>query len=195
MARTADPAVRVALIETAARLLADEGLGALSLRRVAREVGTSTTAVYTHFGSKDDLVAAIVREAFTRLGAELAAVARTDDPVADLVGAGLAYRRNALANPDLYRVMFDRNPIDLADPTDGDDGDVGLSAFAALTDAVARCVEPGILEGEPARLALRIWAAAHGAVSLELAGFLGDDGEAVFTTTAAAVVTGLREAR
>jgi AcrR family transcriptional regulator len=195
MARTADPAVRVALIETAARLLAAEGLGALSLRRVARQVGTSTTAVYTHFGSKDDLVAEIVREAFTRLGADLAAVPRTDDPVADLLGAGHAYRRNALANPDLYRVMFDRNPIDLADPTGTDGGDVGLSAFEALADAVARCVDAGVLAGDPAQLALRIWAAAHGTVSLELAGFLGDGGEAVFLATTAAVLAGLHADR
>ncbi len=195
MARTADPAVRTALIETSARLLAEDGLDALSIRRVAREVGTSTTAVYTHFGSKDELVAEVVREAFARLAAELAAVPRTDDPIADLRGAGEAYRRNALANADLYRVMFDRNPIDLADPTEHDGSDVGLSAFAALADAVARCVDAGALAGDPAQLALRIWAAAHGTVSLELAGFLGEDGEAVFTTTVMAVVEGLRANR
>ncbi|CAN5839694.1 TetR/AcrR family transcriptional regulator [soil metagenome] len=192
MARTADPAVRTALIETSARLLAEDGLDALSIRRVAREVGTSTTAVYTHFGSKDELVAEVVREAFARLAAELAAVPRTDDPIADLRGAGEAYRRNALANADLYRVMFDRNPTALGDPTTRVDPTVGLDAFGALSEAVERCVEAGMVDGDPAALALRVWAAAHGAVSLELAGFLGDGGHTVFSATAAAVLDGLR---
>jgi AcrR family transcriptional regulator len=193
MARTADPAVRVVLIESAARLLANEGPDALSIRRVAGDVGTSTMAVYTHFGSKDDLVAEVVREAFARLGAELAAVPRTDDPLADLAGAGAAYRRNALANAHLYRVMFDLNPTALTDPSvalahpEGDEG-----AFGALAAAVARCVDAGKLAGDPAKLALQIWATAHGVVSLELAGFLGRDGEAVFDDAATALLAGLR---
>ena len=48
--RTADPALRVTLIETAARLIAEHGTDALTLRRLASEVGASTMAIYTHFG-------------------------------------------------------------------------------------------------------------------------------------------------
>lgn len=196
MARSADPAVRVALIEAAAQLLATEGLDALSIRKVATAVGASTMAVYTHFGAKDELVAAVVEEAFARLHAELRSVPVTDDPLTDLVGQAVAYRRNALGNAHLYRVMFDLNPLALTDPADHPDtdrGTVGLDAFDALVDGVARCVEAGLVRGEPAHLARQVWATAHGAVSLELAGFLGPPAtaEATFLAATAATFGGL----
>ncbi|QXC62877.1 TetR/AcrR family transcriptional regulator [Aquihabitans sp. G128] len=190
MARTPDPAVRVALLEAAAQLLADEGLDALSLRKVAGQVGASTMAVYTHFGGKDELVAEVVKEAFRRLHVELTSVPRTDDVLADLVATGVAYRRNALANAPLYRVMFGLNPLALTDPAahQGEtDVHIGLDAFGVLVGAVARAVEAGALHGEPPQLALAFWAAAHGAVSLELAGFLGEAGQATFDAATGAV--------
>ena len=57
-----------ALIEAAARLIATEGAGALTLRRVADEVGTSTMAIYTHFGGMPELRRAVRQEASARLG-------------------------------------------------------------------------------------------------------------------------------
>lgn len=201
MARPADPAVRPALLEAAAAVLATEGLGALSVRRLAAEVGASTQAVYTHFDGKDDLVVAVVREAFARLAAELDGVGQTDDPLADLAAMGDAYRRNALANRHLYRVMFGLNPLALSDPAVELDPDalveldqevacgppIGLEAFATLVRAVARAVDAGRLVGDPAEVATTFWATAHGAVSLELAGFLGEHGGATFDAALAAV--------
>lgn len=192
MARSPDPAVRLALIEAAAELMADEGLAALSLRRVAAAVGTSTMAVYTHFGSKEDLIHEVVREAFTRLHAELIAVARTDDPVADLVATGDAYRRNALTNAHLYRVMFSVNPLALTNPAAPDvPPGIGLDAFGDMVSAITRCIDAGVLAGEPRDLALQIWATAHGAVSLELAGFLGTAGRETYEAAVAATFLGL----
>lgn len=192
MARSTDPAVRSALVEAAAELLATEGATALSLRRVASAVGTSTMAVYTHFGSKEDLVAAVVREGFARLHAELVAVPRTDDAVADLVAAAAAYRNNALANPDLYRVMFGLNPLALPNPAASMDTDgTGLVAFHDLVVAVARCIEAGALKGDASSHALVMWASSHGAVSLELAGLLGSDGATTFDATTTATFLGL----
>ena len=73
---TANPEVRVRLLEGAARLLAEEGPAALTLRRVATEADTSTMSVYTHFGSMPDLAEAVVAEGFARLAALLAEVDR-----------------------------------------------------------------------------------------------------------------------
>jgi AcrR family transcriptional regulator len=98
--------MRVRLLEVAARLLAEEGPGALSARRVAAEVGASTMAVYTHFGGMRELVRGVAREGFARLAAHLAQVPRSDDPVADIARQGMAYRATALENPHLYAVMF-----------------------------------------------------------------------------------------
>lgn len=194
MARTPDPTVRLALVEAAARILAEDGLGGLSIRGVAATVGSSTMAVYTHFGSKDDLVAAVVLEAFTRLNDELRAIPVTDHPINDLGAVGRAYRQTALANPHLYRVMFGLNPLALTDPSElaaTSGGDVALDAFDAMADAVARCVDAGQPLGDPRQVALELWAVAHGAVSLELSGFLSAQGERVFDRALAHLFLGL----
>ena len=69
--KRADGAVRTAFIETAAQLIATEGSSGLTLRRVADQVGTSTMAVYTHFGGMDELRQEVRREGFGRLAEHL----------------------------------------------------------------------------------------------------------------------------
>ncbi len=171
MPRKADPSIRVALTETAARLLAEEGPAALSTRRLAREVGTSTTAVYTHFGGKEDLVRAMCVEGFDRLARRMARVRPTDDPVADLAQLGRAYRRNALANPHLYAVMFGGRTLPDYAPTN-EDRAYGLPTLAHLADTTGRCVEANRFRpAPPFEIAVQLWAAVHGLVSLELDGF------------------------
>src|SRR3982751_4240050 len=107
--------LRAALIETAAHLIATEGPQRLTLRRLAEAVGTSTMAIYTHFGGMPELRRAVRREGFSRLAVHLARVSATDDAVADLAALGLAYYANARENPELYRVMFMEQPLDDAD--------------------------------------------------------------------------------
>lgn len=168
--RKADPQVRVALSEAAARLLGDEGPSALTTRRLAAEVGTSTTAVYTHFGSKEEIVRAMVTEGFDRLAARLAKVRPSDDPVADIARLGWAYRRNALANPHLYAVMFGRSVPEYRPHADDRSG--GLPTLQRLVNAVARAADVGrIAAPDPWPVAVEIWMALHGAVSLEIERF------------------------
>ncbi|MGH9891611.1 MAG: TetR/AcrR family transcriptional regulator, partial [bacterium] len=101
--RTADKQVRLALIEAAARLLAQEGPDALTTRRLASDVGASTMALYTHFEGMDDLRRAVVLEWFTRLSEQLAKVPKTTDPVSDLAAVGWAYFFNAVENEHMFR--------------------------------------------------------------------------------------------
>ena len=168
--RAADPAVRMALLETAARIIATEGLGKLTLRRLAHEVGTSTMAIYTHFGGMTELRREIRREGFARLGAREAAVGTTGDPVADVWALGMAYYGNAIENPNLYQAMFMDGPVDEAD------ADAGLETFGQLVTAVQRCISAGRFEpADPVGLATQLWALVHGLVALELARLLPSD--------------------
>src|SRR5947207_6204891 len=98
--------LRPALIEAAARLIATEGADGLTLRRVAQEVGTSTMAIYTHFGGMPELRRAVRQEGFARLTARAEQLGESEDPVADLAGLGLAYYQLAMSNTHLYRVMY-----------------------------------------------------------------------------------------
>ncbi|HEU4841752.1 MAG TPA: helix-turn-helix domain-containing protein, partial [Ilumatobacteraceae bacterium] len=72
MPRARNPDVADRLLEAAARVLAEEGRDAVTARRLATEVGASTMAVYTHFGSMDELLLGLWREGFRRFGAALA---------------------------------------------------------------------------------------------------------------------------
>src|SRR5581483_3286475 len=104
--RLADPGVRTALLETAARLIAVDGSAGLTLRRLVDEVGTSTMAVYTHFGGMQNLRREIRREGFARLKVHPEQVPPGPDPLTDIALLGWAYYENAIDNPHMYRVMF-----------------------------------------------------------------------------------------
>ena len=179
--RVADPAVRTTLIERAAGIIATEGPSALTLRRVAEDAGTSTMAIYTHFGGMAELRRAVQGEGFVRLAAHLDAVASTGDPVADLTALGSAYFTNAVTNPNLYRVMFMDHPVGL------DDDEVSAGTFLSLVAGVRRCVDAGrFAPADPVDLATQLWALTHGIVTLHLAGFLTLD-EAIECLTNAAL--------
>ena len=163
--RPADPRVRTALIEAAARLLADHE--ALTIRRLAAEVGTSTMAVYTHFGSMDDLRHEVRREGFARLAAHMAGVSPTNDPVADISALGWAYVANGLVNPNLYRVMFLEAAVDV------DEHAVGDATFLPVVAATERCIEAGRFDDRDAlSMAIQLWTTTHAMVTIVLAELL-----------------------
>lgn len=174
-----DAALRTRLLECAGATLSAGGLAALSLRSLAAEVGTSTTAVYALFGGKSGLLEALHAEAFSRLGARLDAVLdqrRTvDDPVEGLVALGRAYRDSALANPHTYDVMFGESPVGR---------ERWWAAAAPTVRPMARVVERALAVGalrpgsEPATVSLALWATVHGLVSLHLRGLRAVDDRA-----------------
>lgn len=103
--REHDDRTAVALLEAAERCVEAGGIAGLSVRGVAEDVGTTTRAVYSLFGSKDGLLAALGTRAFEMLGAAVAAQSPTGDPVADLVETGVAgFRPFVIAHPALFRV-------------------------------------------------------------------------------------------
>ena len=167
-----DAALRTALLVRTSRLVAEHGPEAVSVRAAASAAGTSTSAVYALFGSREALLVAVAQEATARFADHLAAVASTDDPVGDLLALGLAYRDSALDDPHFYRVMFDAGPARLDRP--GRDE----PTFGVLRSAVQRCIDDGATADDNAeRLATTLWALVHGLVQLELAGLLGNDEE------------------
>jgi AcrR family transcriptional regulator len=169
--RSYDDDLRARLLDAAAALLAAEGPHALTTRRIAAEVGTSTTAIYTLIGSKDEIVRAMYLEGFNRLAEHLARVERTADPLADLEALGREYHAMAVESPHLYNVMF-TCPIPEFDATEAD-LEQSLATLVVLIDAVQRCVDEGALVGDATSLALQLWAMNHGVTSLGIAGMLG----------------------
>jgi AcrR family transcriptional regulator len=183
MARVSD--IREQLVEGGIRLLEARGLQALSVRNLAAEAGTSTMAVYTHFGGMTGVIDAIAREAFARFTRALTEFGQTDDPVADFLVMGARYREFALANPQRYQMMFgvsseslNRHHTDLTvTGTATEDAEFAVS-FEALLTAVRRMIQAGRIRGDvgDSTIAGRLWSLTHGEVLLEIAGFFGDEG-------------------
>jgi AcrR family transcriptional regulator len=184
--------VGTALVQAASRLLAQEGAGALTVRRIAQEAGVSTMNVYSRFGGKDGVVEQLYHQGFELLAAGMHAIPTTDDPMADLVGCGQAYRRFALEHATLYAVMFERVVADY-EPSPAA-REHALGTLAQLADRLQRAMDAGLLRRiDATHAAAIVWSTCHGAVSLQLkhASSAPVDWEAVFTDAAAAVMRGL----
>jgi len=176
--KTHDEALRRRLLERAGELLSSDGPDAVSLRKIATDVNTSTTAVYSLFGGKPALLEALYDEAFNRFGAHLTAVPVTEDPAEDLVQIGLAYRRSALADPQFYSVLYSK----VVEPTKAMSRAAGRT-FAPVINTVRRAIERKVFVNEdPEQIAMSMWGIAHGLVSLELGGNLppGIDAQATY---------------
>jgi len=168
---------RRVILDAAGRILGQEGISELTMRRLAREVDCSTTVLYTMFGSKEGLVGELYREGFARLQRAFEEIPRDEYPFAYLRSLGRAYRANALANPTYYAVMFERAIPGFTPPDAGRMR--GHLSFQMLVDAVRACIDAGARTiGSPEEIADLLWTAVHGMVGLELAGYFPDPDEA-----------------
>ena len=147
----------------------------VTLRSLVAGTGVSTIAVYTYFDGMPGLWRALRQEGFRRLALHVGSVERSRDPVRDLAALGVAYAENALANPDLYRVMFDAAFEALSSTSsDQEVPDAASATFGHLTVAAERAMTAGRFApgGDPIEVALRYWASGHGLVSLTVTGAL-----------------------
>lgn len=190
--------VRDDLLRAAVGLLDEHGPDALQTRRVAGAAGTSTMAVYTHFGGMPQLITAVTDEGLRQFDAALT-VPTTEDPVADLLAIGVAYRSFAIERPHLYRLMFGSTSahginapahnmltLSLAQI------DAHIPSFAHLVRGVQRAMQAGRIsvagpgpdsssgaasgaasDAAVVATAAQFWTVMHGFVMLELAGFFG----------------------
>ncbi|MBJ7337065.1 TetR/AcrR family transcriptional regulator [Mycolicibacterium sp.] len=200
-------AIRERLIDGGIRLLERDGLQSLSVRNVAAEAGTSTMAVYTHFGGMTGVVDAVATEAFARFTQALTEAGRTDDPVADFFVMGAAYRAFALANPQRYQLIFGTaspatvsgHRTDLTSKGDASDRAEWASSFDALRNVVHRMISAGrVRDDGELNIAGRLWSLSHGAVMLELAGFFGHEGHGltqILTPLAVDALVGMGDER
>lgn len=97
------------IAEVARRHLASDGAAALSLRAVARELGMASSAVYRYFPSRDDLLTALIVDAYDALGEAAeqadAAVPREDVAARWRAVCG-AVRMWALTHPHEYALVY-----------------------------------------------------------------------------------------
>jgi AcrR family transcriptional regulator len=162
--------LRPALLEASLALIEQAGIGALSLREVARKAGVSHNAPYHHFKDRGSLLAALAEDGFAALAREMAqARAAAADARARLEACGLAYVRFALKSPSRFKVMF--RPELSAPSEEGAVAQSSIPALDTLTAAIVEAQAAGVAPpGDPRPLVLTCWSAVHGLASLWLDG-------------------------
>jgi AcrR family transcriptional regulator len=170
--------------------LTTDGLGALSLRAIAREMGMASSAIYRYYPSRDDLVSELCAEGYTSIAAAFAQ-ARDAQPADDHPGRWRAlchaYRQWALDNPSDFTLIFGAPLPGYHAPEEFVAIPFGVYASAVQAGAadpdrtlIDAAVDVGDLmralaPGYPPRLALIVlnaWASIHGYVALESFGGL-----------------------
>lgn len=172
---------RQAILDATQEIVERDGVDAFSLRGVARAVGYSPAAIYEYFGSKDELLDCLYFAGNGGLADQMLRVLRDappDQPVAETVkDLGRTYRRQALAQPELYRFIFGHvhrpnHRKDLSAGASGEEHEPG-DAFALLVDTIDQGIRRGEFVPMPATvLAVAAWALVHGFVTIELSGAL-----------------------
>lgn len=157
---------RERVIGAASVLVEDLGYEAVSLRRLARELGVTAPALYDHIASKAELLRAVAEIGYTHLRElfDVEGAAAIDRCRA----RALAYVTFAETHPELFRVMFLYRPGALAVEVDNE-----LDAATELFEAGLADIELAIAEGDlpdrdPVQLSLTLWASMHGVASISL---------------------------
>jgi AcrR family transcriptional regulator len=158
------------VLDAAYNLYVSEGMGALSMRRVALAIGNTAPALYKHFDSKDALIEAIAERGFEVFDSRLIKIANTGRALRRIVRILQCYRDFAIDEPQLFEIMFvvprarrRRFPDDFAARRS--------TSFNMLHSAVEQAMqEKRIRKDDALELTLNLWAFAHGLVGLHRAG-------------------------
>lgn len=150
--------LRTALVAEALKLLEKQDLEELSLREVARNVGVSATAVYRHFPSKESLLKALAQHGLAMLAEQQKWAAAKASGATAFAQTGRAYVRFALANPNLFRLIFIHTPGRLRPDVDSPEG----SPARLLRGYVAHALGPRASAEQVFVAALQAWSLVHG---------------------------------
>lgn len=161
------------LVAEASRRLATQPVDSLGLRELAASQGTTTNAIYTLFGGKDELIERVVNAETQDLIAQQQAAAGSMPTLASVIELSRAHRRWALAHPELYQTIFvHRSPRNGNGPANHR----CAAAIEMFETVLGRVAESGDLAvPDVKQLALSLRAAMHGWMVLELHHPITDD--------------------
>ena len=158
------------ILHAAERIFVREGYHGATIRKIADEVGVSSTALYMHFRDKSEILVEICEETFALLIAQNDGIAaKPCDPV-DRVREMLdAYMQFGLDNPNAYQLVFATPPGALSEEKIAVMNALGRRCYEPFREAVAAINVAGKLRCKDADVAAQtFWAGAHGLVSLQL---------------------------
>lgn len=156
------------ILAAATRIFNSDGYDGATIRRIADEVGLSSTALYMHFRDKDEILVEICQGAMEQLLTLGAQIAIQDKPAIERARNMIeAYIRFGLDNPSTYRLVFCSHGRHLSPESQAPVEMLGDRCFQKLLDVVAEIAGQGRLSSPSAEVAAQVlWSAGHGLVSL-----------------------------
>lgn len=167
--------LRAKILDAARQLILEQGVDAISMRKIADRIEYSATAIYQHFPDKEALLHAMCERDFEHLRLEMAERAAAADPVDQIILMGLAYLRFAVLYPGHFRVMFmtpRAHPLQMTQADRAKQGDPSTDGFAAFKLMIAAAIAAGRFRPEVTDVELVaqvLWAAVHGVAALHVA--------------------------
>jgi AcrR family transcriptional regulator len=104
---------RDVILDTALRIVDDEGLGAVSMRAVATRLGVTPMALYFHVGSKAELLDAVIHRVVAKVQLPQQADAAWDELLLAFAQSG---RRELHAHPGVAAAIIAENPSSVGEP-------------------------------------------------------------------------------
>ena len=158
---------RAEILAAAERIFVEVGYEGATIRRIADEVGLSSTALYMHFSEKSEILHEICRLAFARLqDANGTVVAEGGPPEVVLRRLMEAYVDFGFENPNAYRLTYLTRPVEARDGAQSAAQMLGGELFKAFEAIVEQAAAAGRLRGDAKASAQTLWAGSHGIVSL-----------------------------
>jgi AcrR family transcriptional regulator len=159
---------RAEILEAAERIFVAEGYGGATIRKIADEVGVSSTALYMHFRDKDEILHEICFAAMQALLEQNSEIAARPIDSATRVRLMLeAYARMGLEHPNAYRLVFCSPQRSGAGAVEAATAEIGAQCYARYVGVVREIANAGRLRmGDVDSVAQTLWAACHGLVAL-----------------------------
>lgn len=159
---------RAEILEAAERIFVDYGYQGATIRRIAEEVGVSSTALYMHFRDKSEILVEISEATFGQLMAQNDEIIATEaDPVRRVRRILESYMAFGLAHPHAYLLVFNPSAAALSEEKAAAIDALGLRCFEGFRQSVADIAAGGKLICHDVDAAAQAsWACAHGMTAL-----------------------------
>src|SRR5262245_17093781 len=164
--------VRADILNASITLMNEGGLGALSMREVARRAGVSHQAPYHYFPDREAILAELAGEGFDQLyDYMVSALGHARDKASRVRALGDAYVRFALNNPEVFKLMFRCEMCDLSNyPSAKAKADKCFEVVVATVGGHGTAADKSDPDLVPV---IAAWSIAHGLATLLLEGKLG----------------------
>ena len=165
-----------AILDAARTIITEKGINALSIRAIAAAIDYSPAGLYEYFGSKEEILGALIEQGFQLFTDTLERVDTTLPPEAYMIELGMAYVKFAVQNPDFFLLMFTTYPLQPEFALDKDctpkDQIVDQPSFGVLYKGVQRCIDEGVFIPSPSigtfEMAYAAWTNVHGIAMLRI---------------------------